>query len=88
MDKGGDIVDSTSMGANESATPPHPLPPRAMKTTTTIRIHCDGELLHGELDNGTRYREGRYEYGQLLGLGIWVRRYQLSNLEFGSWRTA
>ena len=21
------------------------------------------------------------------GLGIWVRRYQLGNLEFGSWRT-
>ena len=58
-----------------------------MKPTTTIRVHVDGELLHGELDNSTRYREGRYEYGQLRGLGIWVRRYQLGNLEFGSWRT-
>lgn len=54
---------------------------------TEVRIICDGETLRAEIDNGSRIRRDRYEYALIPDLGIWVRRYQLTNLEFGSWRT-
>jgi hypothetical protein len=59
------------------------------KTTrrTEVRLLCDGEALRAEIDSDSRTRRGRYEYALIPDLGIWIRRYQLTNLEFGAWRT-